>query len=99
MNIAEEMKVLSQERNKGIVDDAYYEALRRIREAAEEGKREIVWSPAVSDPKKFGMKYAFEISDRDKELLKERLEREGFKIVCPHRVSGGVLQRTEYIQW
>lgn len=99
MSLADEMRGISQAQGKGIVEDAYQVALRRIKEAAEEGKREIVWSPAVSDPKKFGLKYAFEISDREEELLKERLEREGFRIVCPHRVIGGVVQRTEYIQW
>ena len=99
MSLADEMRGISQAHNNGIVEDAYQVALKRIRLATDEGLREIVWSPAVSDPKKFGLKYAFDISDRDKELLKERLERDGFRILCPYRTSGGVVQRTEYIQW
>ena len=99
MGLADEMRGISQAHNSGIVEDAYQVALKRIRLAADEGLREIVWSPAVSDPKKFGLKYAFDISDRDKELLKAKLERDGFRILCPHRVIGGVIQTTEYIQW
>lgn len=99
MSLADEMRGISQAQGGGIVEDAYQVALKRIRKAAEEGKQEIVWSPSVSDPKKFGLDYAFSLSDRDKELLKERLERDGFRVVCPHRISAGVIQRTEYIQW
>ena len=99
MSLADEMRRISENADKGIVEDAYNVIIKRIKEASEEGRREIVWSPTVSDPKKFGLKYNFCISERDKELLRDKLEREGFRIVCPHRVSCGVVQLTEYIQW
>ena len=99
MGLADEMRRISENADKGVVEDAYNVIIKRIKEASEEGRREIVWSPAVSNPEKFGMKYVWEISERDKELLKEKLEREGFRIVQPGRYSGGVLQTTKYVQW
>ena len=99
MGLADEMRRISENADKGVVEDAYNVIIRRIKEASEEGLREIVWSPAVSNPEKFGMKYVWEISSRDRELLKEKLEQEGFRIVQPGRYSGGVRQVTKYIQW
>ena len=98
MGLADEMRRISNNAGHSAVDAAYACAIKEIKEAAEAGKREIVWSPHILNYRELGFEDMY-ISDRDKELLRERLEREGFRIVQPGRYSGGVLQTTKYIQW
>jgi hypothetical protein len=98
MNIAEEMRIIAENAGKSAVDSAYATVIDKIKVAAESGKREIVWDPYIKNYTELGFDSRY-LCERDKELLKEKLERDGFKIVCPMRISGGVLQTTEYIQW
>lgn len=98
MSLADEMRAISNNAGKSPVDAAYACAINEIQEAAKEGKREIVWSPHILNYKELGFDSMW-ISDRDTELLKERLESEGFRIVQPMRYSCGVMQLTKYVQW
>lgn len=98
MNMAEEMRRLAENAGKSAVDAAYATMMKKIKEAAQEGKREIVWHPYISNYKELGFESCY-LSARDKELLREKIERDGFRVVLPHRYSGGVLQVTEYVQW
>lgn len=98
MSLADEMRTISQNAGNSPVDAAYACTIKEIKEAAEKGKREIVWDPHIPNYRDLGFDSMWP-SERDKELLKEKLEREGFRIVKPFRVSGGVTQLTEYVQW
>lgn len=98
MSLADEMRTISKNAGNSPVDAAYACAIKEIKEAAEKGKREIVWSPHILNWRELGFDDMY-LSERDQELLKEKLKREGFKIVKPYRVSGGVTQLTEYVQW
>ena len=98
MSLADEMRAISAQAGNGKVEAAYATVMDSIKKAAEEGRREIVWSPYIRDHRKYGYDSMY-ITDREKELLRDKLEREGFRIVQPHRVSGGIVQLTKYIQW
>ena len=98
MSLADEMRTISENAGNSPVDAAYACAIKEIKEAAEKGKREIVWSPHILNYRELGFDSMW-ISERDQELLKEKLKREGFRVVMPHRVIGGVTQLTEYVQW
>lgn len=98
MSLAEEMRNISANAGKSPVDAAYACVIKEIKEAAEHGKREIVWSPCIRNWRELGFDNMY-LSDRDKELLKDKLREEGFKVVKPYRVIGGVTQFTEYVQW
>lgn len=97
MSIADEMRNISKENCTDYVQDAYEYSLKWIKHYASEGKRENVFSPY--SPKKNADTGNGYLSERDKELLRERLRADGFTVCVPHRYSGGVLQITEYIQW
>ena len=99
MSLAEEMREIAEKAaGNSVVDAAYATVMEKIKVAAESGKREIVWDPYIRNYIELGFDSRY-LCERDKELLKEKLEHDGFKIVKPMRYSGGVLQTTEYIQW
>lgn len=99
MSLAEEMREIAEKAaGNSVVDAAYATVMEMIKVAAESGKREIVWDPYIRNYIELGFDSRY-LCARDKELLKEKLENDGFKIVKPMRYSGGVLQTTEYIQW
>ena len=97
MSIADEMRNISNQNGIDYVQDAYEYSLKWVKHYASEGERESVFSP-YSPKKDADTGYGY-LSARDKELLRDRLRADGFTVCVPHRYSGGVLQRTEYIQW
>lgn len=97
MSIADEMRNISKQSSTDYVQDAYEYELEWIKHDASEGRREKPFSGY--SPKKYkDTNYGY-LSARDKELLRDRLRADGFTVCVPHRYSGGVLQRTEYVQW
>lgn len=98
MSLADEMRTISKKAGNSPTEAAYAYTIKAIKEAAEKGKREIVWDPSVPNYRELGFDSRW-LSERNKELLKEKLENDGFRIVKPYRVSCGVTQLTEYIQW
>ena len=97
MSIADEMRNISKQNCADYLQDAYEYSLKWVKHYASEGERESVFR-AYSPKKDADTGYGY-LSARDKELLMERLRADGFTVCVPHRYSGGVLQRTEYIQW
>lgn len=97
MSIADEMRDISKQNCTDYLQDAYEYSLKWIKHYASEGRRESTFSP-YSPKKNADTGYGY-LSARDKELLRDRLRADGFTICVPHRYIGGVLQRTEYIQW
>ena len=97
MSIADEMRDISKQSGTDYLQDAYEDALKWVKHYASEGRRECSFSP-YSPKKNADTGYGY-LSARDKELLRDRLRADGFTVCVPHRYSGGVLQRTEYIQW
>ena len=97
MSIADEMRNISKENGTDYLQDAYEYSLKWIKHYASEGRRESTFSP-YSPKKDVDTGYGY-LSAREKELLRDRLRADGFTVCVPHRYSGGVLQRTEYVQW
>ena len=98
MSLADEMRTLSEKAGNSKADAAFASVMEIIKGAAERGRREIVWAPYIHNYKELGYDDGY-ISDREEELLKEKLENSGFRIVQPNRISAGVRQTTKYIQW